>query len=180
MLFGHACVLIAAAGFLTEVPEPIRAKLTATNETSGTFVQTKTTAEGRAYVSRGEFRIRPGVDFVWKMCEPFEACFFATPTNYVYSNEDETVSRTLAELPGFARFDDVAKGDFSAFFKAFDALYAEEEGRFCVRAKPKAGELRRVLSQVDAEGVLTNWMLRATFVDKTVFKVEFREGEVRH
>ena len=176
MLVWNACVLIAAAGFLSEVPGPIRAKLTSTNETCGVFVQTKTAADGRSYVTKGTYRIRPGVDFTWRTLEPFEACFTATTTNYVYSNEDETVVRELSELPGFSRFAGAGEGDFSAFFKAFDALYAEESGKFYVRAKPKTSELKRVLGRVDAEGVVTNWTLRAELADRTVFTVSLREA----
>ena len=49
MLVWNACLLIAAAQFVTEVPEPFRTRLASTNEASGAFVQTKTTAEGRKY-----------------------------------------------------------------------------------------------------------------------------------
>ena len=175
MLVWNACLLIAAAQFVTEVPEPFRTRLASTNEASGAFVQTKTTAEGRKYVTKGTYRIRPGVDFTWKTLEPFETCFTATPTNYVYSNEDETVERSLSDLPGFSRFDGAIAGDFSGFFKAFDAMHAEEGGKFYLRAKPKVSELRRMIKKVDAEGVLTNWTFRAELTDRTVFSVEFRE-----
>ncbi len=175
MFVWNACLLIAAAGFITEVPEPIRAKLASTNETSGTFVQTKTTPEGKTYVTKGEFRIRPGIDFTWKTVDPFETCFHATPTNYVYSNEDESVERKLEDLPGFSRFEGIGKGDFTMFFKAFDSLYAEEDGKFYMRSRPKVSELKRVLSRVDAEGVMTNWTLRAELPDKTVFAIRFSE-----
>ena len=151
MFVWNACLLIAAAGFLSEVPDPIRAKLMSTNETYGVFVQTKTATDGKSYVTKGTYCIRPGVDFTWRTLEPFETCFTASTTNYVYSNEDETVVRKLSDLPGFSRFEGVGNGDFSAFFKAFDALYAEEAGKFYVRAKPKTAELKRVLSRVDAE-----------------------------
>lgn len=171
MCFGSACVLIAAAGFITELPATLRGLLARTNETSGVFVQTKTTAGGKAYVTRGEYRIRPGVDFVWKTLEPFEMCFTATPTNYVYSNEDETVVRPLADLPGYSRFAGIGKGDSAALFGSFDVLYAEEGGKFFVRARPKAAELKRVLARVDAEGVTTNWTLRAELSDRTVFTI---------
>ena len=177
MFIGHACLLIAAAaGFATEVPAPLRAMLLPTNEVGGAFVQTKTTpgAASRTYVTKGTYRIRPGVDFTWRTLDPFETCFTATRETYVYSNEDECVSRRLADLPGFPRFAGVAEGDFSAFFKAFDARYAEEGGRFYVRAKPKVSELSRVLTKVDAEGVATNWTLRAELTDGTVFSVQFR------
>jgi len=174
VLVWNACILIAAAGFVTEVPEPIRARLASTNETSGAFVQTKTSADGKSYVTKGTYRIRPGVDFTWRTLEPFETCFTATTTEYVYSNEDETVVRKLSDLPGFSRFEGVGKGDFSAFFKAFDALYAEDDGKFYVRARPKVGELKRVLRRVDAEGSATNLTLRAELADSTVFAVEIR------
>ena len=175
MLVRNACLLIAAAGFLTEVPEPIRAKLASTNEVRGAFTQTKTAADGKSYVTKGTYEIRPGRDFTWRTLEPFETCFTSTQAKYVYSNEDETVSRPLADLPGFSRFEGFGKGDFSAFFKAFDALYAEEGEKFYVRAKPKVSELKRVLVRVDAEGVLTNWTLRAELADKTIFSVELRD-----
>lgn len=174
MFVWNACLLIAAA-FVTEVPEPIRAKLSSTNETSGAFVQTKTAADGRSYVTKGTYRIRPGVDFTWRTLEPFETCFTATTTDCVYSNEDETVARKLSDLPGFSRFKGAGKGDYSAFFKAFDAMYAEEGGKFYVRAKPKVSDLKRVLVRVDAEGTLTNWTLRAELADKTVFAVDLRD-----
>ena len=175
MCFGSACVLIAAAGFVTEFPAALQGMLSRTNETSGAFVQTKTTADGKSYATKGEYRIRPGVDFVWKTLEPFETCFTATPTNCVYSNEDETVVRPLADLPGFSRFADIGKGDHGAFFKSFDMLYAEEGGKFFVRARPKVSDLKRILVRMDAEGVATNWTLRAELTDRTVFSVEFRE-----
>ncbi len=175
MFVWNACILIAAAGFVTEVPEPIRLKLVSTNETSGTFVQTKTTPDGREYVTRGVYKIRPGVDFTWKTTDPFETCFYATTTNYVYSSEDESISRSLAELPGFSRFDAVGNGDFSPFFRAFDSLYAQKDGKFYVRSRPKVADLRRFLSRVDVEGVLTNWTLRAEFSDKTLFSVRLEE-----
>ena len=177
MFVWNACLLIAAAGFATEVPEPIRAKLTSTNETCGAFVQTKTAADGRSYVTKGTYRIRPGVDFAWRTLEPFETCFTATVDICVYSNEDETVVRKLSDLPGFSRFEGAGSGDFSAFFKAFDALYAEDGGKFYVRAKPKTAELRRVLNRVDAEGTVASWTLRAELADKTVFTVSLVESE---
>ena len=37
MFVWNACLLIAAAGFLSEVPDPIRSKLMSTNETYGVF-----------------------------------------------------------------------------------------------------------------------------------------------
>ncbi|MBR1921070.1 MAG: hypothetical protein IJ829_03570, partial [Kiritimatiellae bacterium] len=166
---------MAAAAFVSEVPETLRARLASTNEVGGVFVQTKTTGDGRRYVTRGDYELRPGRDFVWRTREPFEACFSATPTAYVYSNEDETVSRPLADLPGFSKFAAVADGDFAAFFRAFDVMYAEEGGRFYLRAKPKVADLRRVLAKVDAEGTVTNWVLRAELADKTVFSLEFAD-----
>lgn len=181
MFVGYACVLIAS-GFLTEVPATLRAVLAPTNEVSGAFVQTKTTAGGapRTYVTKGTYRVRPGVDFTWRTLEPFESCFTATATDYVYSNEDERVARRLSDLPGFSRFAGVGAGDFSPFFRAFDALYAEEGGgRFCIRAKPKVADLKRVLAKVDAEGVATNWTLRAELADRTVFTVRFEAGAPR-
>ena len=176
MCVGNACVLIAAlSGFVADVPPPLKARLASTNAVDGTFVQTKTAADGAKYVTRGTYEIRPGTSFTWRTTDPFETCFYATPTNYVYSNEDESVSRRISDLPGHSRFDGFIRGDFSAFFKAFDALYAEEGGRFYVRAKPKVAELRRHLRRVDVEGVATNWTLRAELVDGTSFSFEVRD-----
>lgn len=174
------CLGLLIAGFLTEIPPMLAAKLSSTNEVRGTFVQTKLTppterAQARRYVSKGTYRIRPEVDFTWKTCEPFETTFYATPTNYVYSNEDESVTRKLSELPGFARVEAAGKGDYSAFFDAFDALYKEEGGKFFVLAKPKVGDLKRVLKRVEAEGTVTNWILKAEFPDKTTFALEFSD-----
>ena len=175
MFIWNSCILIAAAGFITEVPESIRAKIASTNETCGTFVQTKTTPDGNAYVTKGDYRIRPGTDFTWRTLEPFETCFHATLEKYSYSNEDEVVSRPIKDLPGFSRFGDLGNGDFSMFFKTFDSLYAEENGKFYIRSRPKTSELKRFLERVDAEGTVTNWTLRAVFPDNTVFSIEFRE-----
>ena len=55
-------------------------------------------------------------------------------------------------------------------------MHAEEGGKFYLRAKPKVSELKRMIKQVDAEGVLTNWTFRAELTDRTVFSVEFREA----
>ena len=49
MLVWNACLLIAAAQFVTEVPEPFRTRLASTNEASGAFVQTKTTDRKSLY-----------------------------------------------------------------------------------------------------------------------------------
>ena len=175
MFVGCVALLMAATPFLTEVPPTLREKLAATNEVRGAFVQRKTTPEGTTYVTKGTYALRPGVDFTWKTVEPFETTFYATPTNYVYSNEDESVTRKLSELPGFARVEAAGKGDYSAFFDAFDALYKEEGGKFFVLAKPKVGDLKRVLKRVEAEGTVTNWMLKAEFPDKTTFALEFSD-----
>lgn len=175
MFVGCLAVLIAATGFLTEVPPRLKAKLTATNAVNGAFVQRKLTPEGREYVMKGTYAIRPGVDFTWRTQEPFATTFYATPTNYVYSNEDETVMRPLAELPGFGDFAVFARGDFSRFFTLFDALYQEDGEKFFLRAKPKVTDLKRVLRQLDAEGTLTNWTLKAEFPDRTRFTLEFTD-----
>lgn len=171
--------LAASAGetpFAQEVPPLLKAKLLATNEVSGTFVQTKTAPDGRAFVSRGTYRIRPGVDFAWRTTEPFDALFRADRTTCVYSNEDECVTRPLRDLRGYSHFAAVGAGDFSAFFDAFDARYKEEPGGvFHVLAKPSERRLAQVLSRVEADGTVTNWTLRATFPDRTTFAVEFRD-----
>ncbi len=176
MFFG--CVVLLTAGFMAEVPPAIEARLNSTNETAGTFVQTKTMPDGKKWVSRGTYRIRPGKDFEWAVHEPFETCFFATPSDYVYTNEDERVERELKDLPYFSRLNKVASGDYTMFFDAFDALYKEEGGRFFMKAKPKAKELKRFLERVDAEGDFVGakeWELTATFPDGTTFKIELKE-----
>jgi len=170
-----ASVVLTAAGFATEVPETIRAKLAATNEVTGRFVQTKVDGSGREYVMRGSYRIRPGVDFTWRTEDPFETVFTATQSCYSYSNEDCVVSRALSDLPGAGRFAAASAGDVSAFFKAFDALYKEEGGKFYVKAKPKVGELSSVLERVDAEGTVSNWTLSATFPNRTRIAISFRD-----
>lgn len=172
MFFRGSCLLVAA--FATEVPPLIAEHLASTNETAGSFVQTKTLPSGRRFVSSGTFRIRPGVDFEWAVHDPFETCFYATQERYIYTNEDERVERPLAELPNFARFDQAAAGDYSLFFEVFDALYKEEGGRFYVRARPKRAELKDFLKQVDAEGVPGEWSLTATFPDSTTFTIEVK------
>ena len=173
MLVG--CALLLTAGFVTAVPPAIEKKLNATNETAGTFVQTKTMADGRELQSRGTYRIRPGKDFEWAVHEPFETCFWSNQEKYVYTNEDERVERKLEDLPHFAQLGQVATGDYSRFFEAFDALYKEEDGKFFVKAKPKVRELKRFLSQVEAEGTGEAWELKATFPDGTTFKIELKE-----
>lgn len=173
MLFGCLGLLIAAS-FASEVPPLLEAKLSATNETCGTFVQTKIDG-ARSYQTRGTYRIRPGVDFEWVTSEPFETRFYATPTTYVYTNEDERVARLLKDLPGAERFAAISRGDPKVFFDAFDALYKEEDGRFFVKAKPKVRDLKRVLERVEAEGTVTNWTLTATFPNGIKFKFDFKD-----
>ena len=179
MALALGCALAGAAGapgFVTEVPARIREKLLATNELAGAFVQTKTTPDGRAFVSKGTYRIRPGVDFAWRTTAPFDSLFFADRQAYVYSNEDECVSKPLRELKGFSHFADVASGDFSRFLEAFDALYKEDaDGVFHVNCRPTERRLAKFLSRVEADGTVSNWVLKATFPDKTTFTVEFRD-----
>lgn len=176
MLVGFACVLIAAAGFATDVPPLVRERLAMTNETHGTFTQTKRLAAGEEFVSRGSWRIRPGVDFEWRITDPFDAVFWADQVKYIYSNEDEMVEKPLEELAGYEHFKNVGNGDFSAFFKAFDALYKEDSDGFHVLAKPRDRRLARFLSRVDADGFPSNWLFRATFPDATMFEVKFFEN----
>lgn len=173
MFFG-CFVLLIAAGFVRDVPPLVAEKLTTTNETRGAFVQTKID-DTRTYESRGTYRIRPGVDFEWVTTEPFETRFYATPTNYVYTNEDECAARLLKELPGSERFAAISRGDPKVFFDAFDALYKEEGARFFVKAKPKVRDLKRVLERVEAEGTVTNWTLTATFPNGVKFKFDFKD-----
>ena len=173
MLVGCAGLLMASLA-IADVPPAIAAKLTATNETHGTFVQTKRLPPGEAYVSRGTYCIRPQVDFTWRTTEPFETLFWADQSIYVYSNEDERVEKPLADLPGFARFAAAGRGDCAEFFQAFDVLYKEDDdATFHVLAKPKDARLKKVLARVEADGVLTNWVLTATFPNRTVFEIRF-------
>lgn len=175
MFAGCALVLIANCAFVSEVPELVREKLECTNEVAGTFTQTKKDGRsGLVYMTKGEYRVRPGRDFEWRTREPFETVFYATPTEYVYSNEDERVEKKLADLPRSSYFADLGKGNFSIFFRLFDALYKEDGGRFFVKAKPKAGsELEQFLKRVEAEGNRNRWTLTAVFPDDTEFKLEF-------
>ena len=175
-----AATVRAGESFATEVPPLVLARLTATNEVRGAFVQTKRLPTGEVFVSRGEYRIRPGRDFEWMVLDPFVALFSADLETYVYSNEDERVEKPLKDLPHVARIMARLSGggepDFGEFFRAFDALYKEEpEGVFHVLAKPKEPRLARVLSRVEADGTPTNWVLRATFPDRASFEIEFRE-----
>ena len=179
MFFGYS-VLLIASGFLTQVPPALQALLLPTNEISGTFVQTKTVKASdrtvvRHYTTYGPYRLQPGIGFEWKTLEPFETRFYATPTNYVYSNEDESVSRPLSDLPGFSNYADLmAKRDASPLLKAFETLYKEEDGRFYLKSKPKDGRLRRVLSRIEAEGTPTNWFMRAEFPTGDAIRLEFK------
>ena len=166
-----------AAGFVTEVPETVRARLSDTNETAGTFTMTRTLPSGEKFVTSGDYLVRPGVDFTWRTKTPFATCFYATPERYVYTNEDERVERRLEDLPHLSRFKAAAKGDYSAFFDAFDALYKEEGGLFHFKAKPKVDALRRVLERVDGDGGPGFWRLKASFTDKSSIDVEFKDSK---
>lgn len=171
MFIGCACVL-AASALISEAPDLMRDRLASTNETAGVFVQTKRLPDGAEFVSRGTYTIRPGVDFSWRTTDPFDSLFLATQTKYCYSNEDECVTRPLSELRGYSRFAAAGKGDFSAFFKSFDALYKEDpEGVFHILARPNDPRLAGFLERVDADGTVTNWTLKATFPDGTTFTV---------
>ena len=173
MLVWCAAVLAASSALVTEVPETVRAMLLPTNETRGAFVQTKRLPDGKAFESRGTFAIRPGSDFEWRTLEPFESVFKATKERYSYSNEDEYVEKPLKDLRGFSRLSDVASGDFSVFFKAFEAMYKEENGEFHVLARPKEPRLAKFLSRVEADGKPGKWTMKATFPDKTTIDIKF-------
>lgn len=163
--------------FIHDVPPAIKAKLTSTNETTGSFVQTKTLPSGESFECRGTYRIRPGVDFEWRVTDPFDSLFRSDLKTCVYSNEDECVERRLDALPGFSRFEEASRGDFAAFFKAFDVLYKEESGSvFHMLAKPKDSRLARFLSRVEADGRVGDWTLNARFPDGTAFKVRFTDS----
>jgi len=173
VLFRCAAVLAASSALVTEVPATLRAMLLPENETRGAFVQTKRLPDGKSFESRGVFAIRPGEDFEWRTLEPFESVFRATRERYSYSNEDEYVEKPLKDLRGFSKFAGAASGDFSAFFKAFDAMYKEEAGEFHVLARPKEPRLAKFLSRVDADGRPGDWTLKATFPDRTTIDVKF-------
>ena len=174
MFFGCFGVLIAAA-FATEVPPLVANRLAATNETHGVFVQTKRLSTSEEFVSRGQWRIRPGVDFEWRITEPFDALFWADREKYIYSNEDERVEKPLDELTGFSRVKGAAEGDYTAFFEVFDALYKEDGEGFHVLAKPREQRIAKFLSRVEADGFPSNWLFRATFPDKTTFSIRLVE-----
>ncbi len=172
------CLLAAAAPFISQIPQEILDRLTATNETSGVFTQTKRFPDGPSFVSSGDWRIRPGKDFTWRIREPFEAVFSADKTKYTYSNEDERVTRPLADLKDFPGLDALESGDFSIFFKAFDALYKKEpDGTFHILAKPKEPRIAKVLSRVEADGTLADWTLRATFADRSSFEIRIQDAK---
>lgn len=176
MLVGCAGILMAAATAVApirEIPPALVAKFAPTNEVSGTFVQRKFVAEGdreTMYETRGTYRLRPGRDFTWKTLEPFVTCFHATPTNYVYSNEDERTSRPLKELPGYSQFKPVFGGDFSVVLRAFRATYAEENGRHYLRARPDTSRLSRYLKRVDVEGSGKKWKVIARLANEIRFE----------
>lgn len=173
MLLGCLGLLIAA-GFLTEVPPLLEATVAPTNETTGVFVQTKRD-HGRVYVSRGTYRIKPRVSFEWKTLEPFETTFIATPSEYTYANEDETVTKSISELRGGELFGALSKGDLSVLFTTFDTLYKEENGRFFLKSKPKVRSLKRALAQVEAEGKVGEWTMTATFPNGVTFEIELKD-----
>ena len=170
-----------ASGFISEAPAAIAAKLTSTNDTTGTFIQTKTTPDGAKYVCRGTYAIHPGRSFEWRISDPFDALFYADLNNYVYSNEDECVKKPLDNLPGFSRFRNAESGDFSDFFKVFDVLYKEDPpgvangAPFHVLAKPKEPRIAKFLERVDADGTSCDWTLRAKFPNGTTFEVRFTD-----
>lgn len=176
MFLGCSCFLIAATttGFLSEVPPMLEEILEPKTEIVGVFEQTKYAANGKKYVMTGEYIIRHGLDFTWKTLEPFETCFYSNREEYTYTNEDETVTKKLEDLPNSTYFVALGRGDYTVFFDLFDALYKEEDGKFYLKAKPKTRELKKALSRVDAEGTPDNWVLRAEFPNKTIFELKFR------
>lgn len=182
MLFGCSGLLIAAAAFITEIPPQVRSALVCSEDTSGVFVQEKRMCgkdgvlSEKKFTTEGRYRIRPGVDFVWETEKPFKSRFYATTEKYVYSNEDETVERMLADLHVPIDAAALAKGDFSVFFEMFDVLYKEENGRFFLKAKPKPARLKSVLVWVEAEGVKGDWKLSVRFASGDEMRVKFRDG----
>ena len=177
MLFGCIGFLMSASAFVSDVPPVIRQRLSATNETSGVFTQTKRLPTGEEFVSGGLWKVWPGIDFEWRITDPFDALFRADQTKYIYSNEDEIVEKPLSELPAFEHFKDFNNADFDAFFDAFDALYKEDADGFHILAKPRDKRISRFLTRFDADGFPTNWTLRAYFRDNSSFSVNIRTGE---
>lgn len=175
MLIGCACILMCSASFVAEVPPLIRERLAQTNETRGVFTQTKLLPGGERFVSSGEWEISPIAGFTWRITRPFDALFHADREKYCYSNEDEFVEKPLSELAGFAELQNVADGDFSVFFKIFDALYLEDDKGFHVLAKPKEDRISRFLKRVEADGFATNWLFRASFMDGSSFSIHIIE-----
>ncbi len=174
MFVGCLAVLIATTGFLTEIPVNLQAWLFPTNEVQGSFTQTKTFPDGRALTSRGSYHLRPGVDFAWRVEEPFDSLFWSDQQIYCYSNEDEVVTKSLSDLPGFGRLSELMKGDPKEVLKAFDVLYKEDAGVQHLLAKPKDARLQRFLSRVEADGTPALWCLTLTFPDQTNFCIHFQ------
>ncbi len=173
MLVGCLAVLMASAGFLTELPADLQTWLFPTNEVKGVFTQTKTFPDGRALTSRGSYHLRPGTDFAWRMEEPFDSLFWSDQQTYCYSNEDEVVSKPLRALPGWGRLAALMNGNPSDILRVFDVLYKEENGVQHLLAKPKDARLQRFLSRVEADGTPDQWQLTLQFADQTGFRIKF-------
>lgn len=183
MLFWRLGVLMATAAialpgladFIKEPPEIVRRHFSRTKPFSGCFIQNKTNPDGRSFISHGVWRIDPGHDFEWRITEPFDSLFRADMVKYSYSNEDEVVEKPLDELPYLSSFLGKLEREsvpYDDFFRAFDTLYKEEEnGVFHLLAKPRDARLAKFLSRVEADGVATNWTLKAVFPDKTTFAI---------
>lgn len=172
MLIG--CLGLLIASFLSEVPPLLQATVAPSKVTTGVFVQTKSD-HGRVYVSRGTYRIEPGVSFEWRTLEPFESKFVATMSEYTYANEDETVTKRLSELRGGELFGALSSGDFKPLFETFDTLYKEADGKFYLKSKPKKLALKHALARVEAEGIVGEWQLEATFPNGVTFKLELKD-----
>jgi dienelactone hydrolase len=173
-------MLLAAGSLITEVPKPIAAKLLSAEPLAGEFVQTKTVrsaSRSEVFRTKGEYRIIPGKEFSWKTIEPFETLFVATRERYTYSNEDESVTRELADLPQMFDFGRLAKGDLDFFFEVFEARYLESNGRFRIEAKPKPRDLAKVLEKVEVEGTLSEWSLKAIFPNSTEIRIDLRDAK---
>ena len=94
---------------------------------------------------------------------------------YEYSNEDETISRPLRQLPGFSNFAELRDGNFAGLMEAFDSKYKEENGRHFLLSMPRAARLRKFLERIELEIDSTNIEIKATFKDKTTFKAKLHD-----
>ena len=88
-----AAVIVCAALCCAARAQPAAVPASA----SGTFVQRRTLADvGVTLESSGRFRFERGRFFEWETLEPVRSVFAATPTNWTFSAEGRTVSRSAS------------------------------------------------------------------------------------